>query len=124
MTLETHRQFVQLFIVKNKRDRYAKPAKLQDELRDTRHFDARFVAAVPKADCTVEGVLRWFESRGASQRCYVVVGGDHEGEFADLNEALREAMFSGEEHLLFSPDGACAYYEHHHGERFFLSRKR
>jgi len=123
MTRATHRQFVEQFIVATKRDDFAKPEKLQAELRDTSHFVPEHLTRVPKSDESVEAVLRWFEARGATARCLVVVGGAHAGELAALEQTLREAMFSGEEYLLFSPKGACAYYEHHQGERYFLSPK-
>lgn len=111
-------QFIRVFIIPSKRDRYLSlfatqkgRRKLTDKLNHNHEFDVRFLHRIPSQDHSVESIFRSLKQRGAPSSCYVIACCDLDGQQMDLKDALTETVGYGVGTFISCIPGKLGYFE-------------
>ena len=125
-------EFVQAFIIPEKRERYIaflrspkRRTKFLRELHHFRDFDSMCVVPLVGANDSSDGLLSELRRRGATDDCHVIsVRSDLDGATKPLADVVRLVFAAVEGTIILCLPGKLAYYE---GEaprnRFILDRR-
>lgn len=123
---------VQLFVIKEKKERMlalaAKPKRRydfrHDLLHDKRSLDPKTLHQLPLSGAGVSAIAKALRGAGAGERAYcisaILAVDDRE---LSLVEALTAVVGRSEDSIVFALNSRTAYYENHEGEQYILQRR-
>jgi hypothetical protein len=96
-------QFINVFIIKDKRDRFLQFLKnpkgrkdLISELAHFKHLDSKLIVKIPGSQQNVENICNFLKSKGSPDECYVLSENVAlDGKFLQMDYVIKEILGSG-----------------------------
>ncbi len=123
------REVIQLFVLKSRRNRFIELLEnkrryedfLKNLLHDPRYLDPESVIKLSGQERAPKAVFDALQKLGAGKMGYLVsLELQQDGYIGELKAILSKIVQSGDETLVYCPEGRVGYYEGHEGFSYIL----